>query len=104
MQTYRKNRIEIIIEQALVPRLTELLDAEEGVRGFTVVPVHAGRGSQGLWSRDGQISDADGMFVVMCIIDTQFKDAVLEAVFPFVERRAGFVTISEVDVVRSERF
>jgi len=104
MQTYRKNRIEIVIEQALVPRLSELLDAEEGVRGFTVIPVHAGSGAHGLWSRDGQISDADGMYVVICIIDVQFKDAVLDAVFPFVERRAGFVTISEVDVVRSDRF
>lgn len=104
MQTYRKNRVEIIIEQALVPRLTELLDAQEGVRGFTVAPVHAGSGAHGVWSRDGQISDADGMFVVMCIIDIQFKDAVLDAVFPFVERRSGFITISEVDVVRPDRF
>ena len=50
MQTYRKSRVEIVIKQALVPRLTELLDAQECVRGFTVVPVHAGSGTHGLWS------------------------------------------------------
>jgi hypothetical protein len=42
--------------------------------------------------------------MVMCIIDIQFKDAVLDAVFPFVERRSGFISISEVDVVRPGRF
>ena len=101
MQTHPKTRIDIVIEQAALSRLTGLLDLQKGINGYAV---QGGRGTHGVWTRDGQVSDADGMMLVMCVLDSQHKDALLENVFPFIEKRAGFVTISEVDVIRSERF
>ena len=104
MQTHLKTRIDIVIESAAVPRLAHLLDAEESVHGYTVLPVHGGSGEQGYWTRDGQVSAADGMMLVMCILDTQHKDVVLNQVYEFVENRAGIITLSEVEVVRKDRF
>jgi hypothetical protein len=104
MQTHTKTRIDIVIEQAAVARLARLLDTERSVHGYTVLPVHGGSGEHGLWTRDGLISEADGMMLVMCILDSQNKDAVLKRVYAFVENRAGIITVSEVEVVRPDRF
>jgi len=104
MQTHSKTRIDIVIESAAVPRLARLLDTEQSVHGYTVLPVHGGSGEHGLWTRDGLVSEADGMMMVMCILDTQHKDAVLSRVYAFVKDRAGIITLSEVEVVRPTRF
>ena len=104
MQTHPKNRIDIVIEQAAVPRLTAILDDADGVSGYVVVSVHGGKGDHGTWSRNGLVSEADGMMLITCVVDPQYKDAILDRVFPFIEQRSGIVTISPCEVIRDERF
>lgn len=104
MQTSTKVRLDILIEQLAVPRLEEMLNAQDGVNGYTVLPVHGGNGLNGNWTRDGQISETDGMMMVWCILDHKHKETVLRAVFDFISTRAGVVTASEVEVVRDDKF
>ncbi|MDD9905122.1 MAG: DUF3240 family protein [Rhodospirillaceae bacterium] len=104
METTPKVRLDILIEQLAASRLEEILTALDGVSGYTVLPVQGGSGLDGLWTRDGQVGHMSGMVMVWCIIDRQQKDAVLEAVFSFVDRFAGIVTVSDIEVVRGERF
>lgn len=104
MQTFKKTRLEIVIEQAVTERLAHLLDREEHVHGYTIVPVHGGSGTHGLWTRDGMVTQAEGMMMFICILDPKFKDQVLEDLLSFLEHRIGIVNISEVEVIRNDHF
>ncbi len=103
MQTFPKKRIEIIIEQPVVKRVLARLDAAD-VTGYSVIPVVAGRGHEGSWTAQGEIGDAGQMMAIICIADAAKLDAVLETVFAVVTRQIGFVSVSDVAVVRTERF
>ena len=59
MSTHDAKRIEIVIELPLLSTLTDALEAA-GVTGYTVLPVLAGSGQSGPWSREGQVSGAGG--------------------------------------------
>ena len=103
MQTHPKKRIDLIIEMPLLRRVTERFD-KAGVSGYSVLPVIAGRGQSGEWSASGQVSQVGQMAAIICIVDAGKVDAVLDEVFAVVQKQIGLVTISDVSVVRPERF
>lgn len=104
METHTKVRLDILIEQLAVPRLSDLLDSLDGVNGYTILPVQGGSGLNGIWTRDGQVAGVEGMMMVWCILDQHYKDSVLKSVFGFVNERAGLITVSDIEVVRADRF
>jgi PII-like signaling protein len=103
MQTYAKKRIDLIIEMPLLRRVTERLD-RAGATGYSVLPVIAGSGRSGAWTADGQISGVGHMAMIVCIVDATALSAVLDAVFEVVQRQIGLVTVTDVQVIRQERF
>jgi nitrogen regulatory protein PII len=103
MQTHPKKRIDLLIEMPVLRRVSERLE-KAGVTGYSVLPVIAGRGQTGRWSADDQIGNAGQMVAIMCIVDAAKVDTVLEAVFAVVSGQIGLVTVSDVAVVRPERF
>ncbi|MEM9247449.1 MAG: transcriptional regulator [Pseudomonadota bacterium] len=103
MQTHKAKRVEIIIEAPMERRLRRALEAAE-VTGYTVLPVLAGSGRSGSWTREGQVSRAAGMVAFVCIIRPERLDGLLDAAFGVVESHIGVVTISDCDVLRAERF
>lgn len=102
MQMHPAKRVEIVIENPLVGRLTNAL-TEAGVTGYTVVPVHGGAGRSGRWTREGQIGQA-GMAMVICLIKPERLDTLLEAALAVVERHIGVVSVTDTLVLRAERF
>ena len=103
MQTHPKKRVEIIIEAPLVKRILERLDQTD-ITGYSVVPVIAGRGRGGSWSSHGQVSDAGQMMAIICIADEAKLDRILDTIFAIVSRQIGLVTVTDVEVMRSDRF
>jgi nitrogen regulatory protein PII len=103
MEMHSKKRIEILLEAPAQKRLTDLLDRLD-VTGYTVLPVIGGRGHHGVWSRDGLPSAAGAMVSVAIIVAEEKLDQVLEPVFELVRRHIGIVTISDVAVIRGDRF
>lgn len=103
MQMHRKTRIEIILEAPGLRRLTEILD-RLNVSGYTVLPAIAGNGRGGPWSEAGQVSDAERMVCVLCIVDPAREDEVIGPVFELVKRHIGLISVSEAQVIRGERF
>lgn len=103
MQMHSKKRIDLIIEMPLLRRVTERFE-RAGVTGYSVVPVMAGCGHSGPWSAEGQVGTVGQMAMVICILDQSKVDTVLDEVFAVVKRHVGFVTVSDVQVVRPERF
>ena len=103
MQTHEAKRVVITIEAIMQSRLTDAL-VGAGVTGYSILPVLGGSGRSGAWSRDGQVSRASGMVQVICIIKPERLDGLLDAAFEVVDKHIGVVTISDVEVVRAERF
>ena len=103
MQTHPKKRIDLIIEMPLLRRVTERFD-KAGVSGYSVLPVIAGRGQSGEWSASGQVSEVGQMAAIVCIVDAGKVGAVLDEVFAVIRKQIGLVTVSDVSVVRPERF
>ncbi len=103
MKTHKAKRVVITIEAIMQKRLTNALETS-GVTGYSILPVLGGSGRSGAWSRDGQISRANGMVQVICIIKPERLDGLLDAAFDVVDKHIGVVTISDVEVVRAERF
>jgi len=103
MQTHKAKRVEITIETIMENRLTKAM-RDAGVTGYSVLPVRGGSGRSGTWTRAGQISRAEGMSQVVCIIRPERLDALLEAAFAVVETHIGVVCITDCEVLRAERF
>ena len=103
MQTHTAKRVEITIEAVVESRLTEAL-RKAGVTGYTILPVLGGSGRSGEWSREGQVSRSGGMVQVICIIQPNRLDGLLDAAFAVVERHIGVVCVTDCAVLRAERF
>ncbi|MEY3552279.1 MAG: hypothetical protein RL735_627 [Pseudomonadota bacterium] len=103
MQTFAKKRLEIVIEHPARKGLATILDAQK-VTGYSVLPVIAGSGKYGPWDEAGQVTSAEGMVMFICIVDPTHIDRVIEAVYPFIQLRKAIMTVSDVQVVRGERF
>jgi PII-like signaling protein len=103
MQTHTKQRLEIFVETTALERITALL-RQAGVTGYTVFPAQAGWGSAGGWSLESTVTDAQRMVAVVAILDQGLVDRVLTDVFPLVRRQIGILNLSEVQVVRADRF
>lgn len=103
MQTHKAKRVEIIIEKVMQSRLTDALGGV-GVTGYTILPVQGGSGRSGEWSRSGQVSRADGMVQVVCIVRPDKLAPLLDAAFAVVNRHIGVVCVTDCEVLRAERF
>ncbi|MEL6582415.1 MAG: transcriptional regulator [Pseudomonadota bacterium] len=103
MQTYPAKRIEIIIEAPLLHRLTRVLDQAD-VPGYTVLPVRAGSGRSGPWTREGQVTKAGGMNAVVLVCAADRASGILDAAYEVVAPHIGLVSITDCEVVRPERF
>jgi PII-like signaling protein len=103
MKTHPKKRIDIMVEAPLMQRVLTLLD-QQGVSGYTVLPVLAGRGKDGAWHRDGVVGRAGALVMIFCILDETRVSEVIEPLFKLVSRQIGIVTISDVEVIRPEHF
>ena len=103
MQYHLKKRIDIVVEVPLMRTITNKLD-ETLITGWSVVPIMQGRGVVNAWSSEGQVSDVANMVALLCIVDPAQADRVIDAIFSAIRDRIGFVTLSDVSVIRPERF
>ncbi|MEM6618309.1 MAG: transcriptional regulator [Pseudomonadota bacterium] len=103
MKMHRAKRVAVIIEAVMQRRLTDAMEAA-GVTGYSVMPVLAGGGRSGPWTREGEVSRAGGMVQIVCIARPDKLDTLLSEVFPIVERHIGVITVADVEVLRAERF
>lgn len=103
MQTYKKKQIQIICERPILKRVQRSLE-QLAVRGYTVIPALAGSGSEGGWDREGMVGDAGQMVMIVVILDQAELDRVLDGVFAIVSTQVGVIAVSDVEVVRPDRF
>jgi nitrogen regulatory protein PII len=99
---HARKRIEIVVEAVRAEQVTELLD-RLGAPGWTMLPVTAGRGRQGL-RRGG---DPGGVFdnvLILCIASAAVAERVLGAQEELLGARPAIVSVSDCEVLRGEHF
>ena len=102
MDTFRKKRLEIVIERTLERRLLALLETE-GALGYTVLPVLAGKGTRGAW-REDSMSSTNQMSMVLVVTDKTRAERIAAAAYALIGDYSGIVLVSDVDVFRGDRF
>jgi PII-like signaling protein len=103
MEIHQRKRLEIIIEHMAAKRACRVLETA-GVSGYTVFPANAGYGNGNRWSRDTDISDASEMVMIISITDEDTLTAALANLKNLFETHIGVCSVSDVGVMRPERF
>ena len=99
---HARKRIEIVMEAVRVEQVTAWLDSL-GARGWTVLPVSAGRGRQGL-RRTGAPGGIFDNVVILCITSAEVAERVVERQEELLGARPAIVTISDCMVLRPDHF
>jgi hypothetical protein len=97
-----RKKLEIIIEAPLLGRVEALLGAS-GARGWSVFASLAGHSSHGDWRSDG-LSDAQDKRLVIAVVSEAAAQAALDALAAFFQDYPGVVYVSDVTVLRGEKF
>lgn len=100
---HTKRRIELIIEKMAHKRACRILE-ESGMTGYTVLPAMAGAGDSTRWSRDTDISSSGEMVAIISIGDAEKVEISLEKISNLLGAHIGIVSVSDVLVLRPERF
>ena len=92
-------RIEIVIEQPLASRMSELL-VELGAPGYTLISNAAGRGDRGVRRADEPTGTSTNcMFIIACD-DVALVDTIVERLRPILSRSGGVCLVSDAQWVR----
>lgn len=102
MQTYRRRKLEIIVESAILKR-TEAVLTECGVHVFTVLDGREGRGLAGRWE-DENVADALEQRMIVAVTTAEAAEKVFIRMAEIFARYPGVIYASDVDVLRAERF
>lgn len=102
MQRHQRKKLEITIATAYIDRVAAILDRFE-VKGFTVLQAMMGRGASGQW-RDTGVTGADQHVVMTAIVGVDAAEKLLDELALFFAVHHGIVVVSDVAVMRGERF
>ena len=101
MQTVTRKRIEVLADAPLVPRIVAALK-QAAIHGHTVFPALAGSGRTGSWSEDRLTGSEKRL--VMAIASAEHAEAFVDVLAPLLDSHRLLLTITDVDVVRGDRF
>ena len=101
MNTVTRKRIEILADAPLLPRLVDILQAS-GITGHSVFPAVSGAGATGRWSDDGLTGTAK--LVIMAITSAAHAATLVSQLAPLLNSHRLLLTLSDVEVVRGDRF
>jgi nitrogen regulatory protein PII len=102
MQTHPRKKLEILVEAPILKRVEEILDAC-GVHVFSVFDGREGRGLSGRWT-DESVADALDQRLVWAVCSDEAATKVVERLAALFQRYPGVVVVSDVAVLRAERF
>lgn len=101
MQLAKRTKLEIFVEQHALARIETML-GESGFTGWSVFEGVEGAGAHGAWRQSG-ISEGSAYLVVAVGSDAA-SEAALMWLADYFKVYPGIVTVSEVAVMRGDRF
>lgn len=102
MDLVKRKKLEITVEGAILRRIEDLL-IKQGVTGHTVLAGAAGRGGGGTW-REDLLTRAEQKVIVYAITTEAVAEKVLGDLRELFATWPGIVALSDVEVMRAERF
>lgn len=102
MRTVTLKRVEVLTDAPLIRWLVEAAEAS-GVTGYTVLPTLGGKGHGGTW-REDQLTGAATKVMFVSIATAEKANALVDALAPLLDQYGILLTISDVEVVRGDRF
>ncbi|MEO1251201.1 MAG: DUF190 domain-containing protein [Pseudomonadota bacterium] len=100
---HTKLRLELIIEHMALNRARTILE-DAKLTGYTILPAIAGFGAGRRWRSGDDLSMAREKSVVVAIGDETKIETALRELHKLLESQIGVVSVSEVKVLRDERF
>ena len=101
--TTKRKKLEILVDMPLLRRI-RLIAEEIDITGYTLYPTIGGDGNQGRWQDDQVTGGAGSKVMFSTIVDEQTAGALLNELTPLLDTYGIIVTISNVEVIRGERF
>lgn len=102
VETVTRNRIEILVDTPLVPRIvTYLRDAD--ISGWSLMHVDSGGGRDGEWQHD-DVTAAAAKTIVVAIASSAKAALLVDRLAPILDSHRLLLTMGEVQVVRGDRF
>jgi PII-like signaling protein len=102
MDLIARKKLEITVEAAIQRRVEDLL-VKHGVKGHTVLHGAGGRGEGGTW-REDLLTRAQQKVLIYAITTDAAAEKVLEELKTLFATWPGIVALSEVSVMRADRF
>lgn len=102
IQTVMRKRIEILVDTPLAPRIVAQLKAVD-ISGWSLIHVDSGGGRSGEWQHD-DVTGASAKTIVLVITSEAKTEKLVEALAPVLDSYRLLLTVSDVQVVRGERF
>ena len=102
VETFTRKRVEILIDTPLAPRLVQAA-ADSGIAGYTLIPVQSGAGRGGSWHGD-HVTGAQTKMIFLTIASEENAARLVDMLAPNLESYGMLLTLSDVQVVRPERF
>ncbi|MFM9853621.1 MAG: P-II family nitrogen regulator [Sphingomonadaceae bacterium] len=102
IETVTRKRIEILVDSPLVPKIVELIEAA-AISGWSQTYVDAGGGRDGQW-QTGELTGAAAKSIVIAIASEASAERLIDQLAPILDSYRLLLTISDVSVVRGERF
>ena len=101
IETVIRKRIEILVDSALVRRVTDAIDKAE-ITGWSVLPVTSGSGRDGRW-REERVMGTDKS-LILTISSIEKAEVLVEVLAPMLNSHGLLLTMWDVEVIRGERF
>jgi hypothetical protein len=102
VQTVPRKRIEILVDTPLVPRIVSQLKAVD-ISGWSLIHVDSGGGRAGQWQHD-DVTGASAKTILLTIASEDKTNALTTALAPLLDSYGMLLTISDVQVIRGDRF
>ncbi len=100
---HTRHRLELIIERMATRRACNILETA-GLTGYTVLPALSGYGRGNHWNRDTDLSAAGDMVVIVSVGSAATIETALTQLETLLSAHIGVLNVSEVKVLRPDRF
>ncbi len=102
MEMVARKRIEILMDTPLAPRLIRYIK-EADISGWSLIHVDSGGGRNGEWHHD-DVTGAAAKTILLAVTSDTKADILVERIAPILDSHRLLLLISDVQVVRGDRF
>jgi hypothetical protein len=100
--TVIRRRIEVLADEPLIPAIKRI-GATARITNYTLIPIQSGMGHSGRWRTD-QLSGATAKVMFMTVTTAEGAQRLIDLLVPLLDPHHLMLMVSNVEVVRAERF